>query len=426
MSDCRPEIVLCTQGTRGDLAPFLSLAVRLMAEGRRVTILANANWEACVHRIGAAFLPMGPADPPQTGRDDRRFFRDHIVPSFRRNHDLLVGMVRSGRRPTVLFRSSMAGAAAAVEKLGLVGGCVYLQPSAILSRVRPSWPLTPLAGGPLAPLGRRLFLPALLHAARLINPFRAPTNGFRRSIGLAPMALLSPPRASFHLMLCPDWFALPQPDWPEHCYVSGFAFPPPETALPEPVAAFVKRYGPPLVFTPGTGVSGVETFVAHARETARTLGMPAIIVTPHTPAGIDGAARIMTTDFVDLAALLPGSRALVHHGGIGTLAQALNAGVPQLIVAGRFDQPDNAVRVAQLGLGGAILRPDARAPTWSVALSSVLASDHVRQQVATARALVRRADGPGAAIAVLAYYERLAGVSAAPAEVAHEGIVRWA
>ena len=56
------------------------------------------------------------------------------------------------------------------------------------------------------------------------------------------------------------------------------------------------------------------------------------------------------------AACLPRAAALVHHGGIGTLAQALRAGCPQLVMPMAFDQPDNAVRLERLGVGR-YLRP---------------------------------------------------------------------
>ncbi len=41
----------------------------------------------------------------------------------------------------------------------------------------------------------------------------------------------------------------------------------------------------------------------------------------------------------------------MHQGGIGTLAQALRAGQPQVILPVAFDQPDNARRAAALGVG---------------------------------------------------------------------------
>ena len=51
------------------------------------------------------------------------------------------------------------------------------------------------------------------------------------------------------------------------------------------------------------------------------------------------------------AALFPRAALVVHHGGIGTLGQALRAGRPMLVVPWSHDQPDNASRVARLGVG---------------------------------------------------------------------------
>ena len=42
---------------------------------------------------------------------------------------------------------------------------------------------------------------------------------------------------------------------------------------------------------------------------------------------------------------------MVHHGGIGTVANAIAAGVPQLIRPICFDQMDNGMRVKRLGAG---------------------------------------------------------------------------
>ena len=53
--------------------------------------------------------------------------------------------------------------------------------------------------------------------------------------------------------------------------------------------------------------------------------------------------------------VLPRAAAFVHHGGIETTAQALAAGVRQLVVPLAHDQPDNAVRVRRLGVGDFLL-----------------------------------------------------------------------
>jgi UDP:flavonoid glycosyltransferase YjiC (YdhE family) len=46
--------------------------------------------------------------------------------------------------------------------------------------------------------------------------------------------------------------------------------------------------------------------------------------------------------------------AVVHHGGIGTSAQALAAGAPQLVMPMAHDQPDNAARLERLGVAATL------------------------------------------------------------------------
>jgi rhamnosyltransferase subunit B len=84
--------------------------------------------------------------------------------------------------------------------------------------------------------------------------------------------------------------------------------------------------------------------------------------------------------YLPLRHLLPRAAALVHHGGIGTSAEALRAGTPQLAVPLFFDQPDNALRLRTLGVGD-VLEPDALTPdSLAENLQSLLASQSVKQK----------------------------------------------
>jgi UDP:flavonoid glycosyltransferase YjiC (YdhE family) len=67
-------------------------------------------------------------------------------------------------------------------------------------------------------------------------------------------------------------------------------------------------------------------------------------------------AGVKHVPYVPFSELLPHVAALVHHGGIGTTAQALAAGCPQLIMPLAHDQFDNAQRVGQLRAGLSISR----------------------------------------------------------------------
>src|SRR2546425_11345597 len=52
---------------------------------------------------------------------------------------------------------------------------------------------------------------------------------------------------------------------------------------------------------------------------------------------------------------------MVHHGGVGTTAQGLRAGVPALIVPFAFDQADNAAHAQRLGASRTLPRAKYRA-----------------------------------------------------------------
>jgi UDP:flavonoid glycosyltransferase YjiC (YdhE family) len=76
--------------------------------------------------------------------------------------------------------------------------------------------------------------------------------------------------------------------------------------------------------------------------------------------------------YIDFEYALPKARAIIHHGGIGTTAQAIKAGIPQLIRPIKYDQPDNANRIAKLGLGAYVLPEFFTAETVAPLLSSLI------------------------------------------------------
>ena len=81
------------------------------------------------------------------------------------------------------------------------------------------------------------------------------------------------------------------------------------------------------------------------------MGERGLFLAPEPDALPEGDACFATFGFTPLGKLLPRSRAIVHHGGIGTTARALRDGLPQIVVPHSHDQPDNAVRVKALGAG---------------------------------------------------------------------------
>jgi UDP:flavonoid glycosyltransferase YjiC (YdhE family) len=165
-------------------------------------------------------------------------------------------------------------------------------------------------------------------------------------------------------------------------------FPMPDDALvpplPPEVEHFLQEGTAPLVFTPGSFMRRSNAFFREAVKACERLGMRAIFLTPYTdqvPSPLPSTIRHFK--FVSLQRLAKASAALVHHGGIGTCAQGLRAGIPQLVAPVFFDQPDNASRLEALGVGRRIERFDA--DTVCERLSELLQSQSVRANCASVR-----------------------------------------
>jgi UDP:flavonoid glycosyltransferase YjiC (YdhE family) len=86
---------------------------------------------------------------------------------------------------------------------------------------------------------------------------------------------------------------------------------------------------------------------------------------------------------------------MVHHGGIGTCAQGLAAGVPQVTMPLGFDQPDNAARLWRLGVARWV-RPEVfRGERVAGALAELLDNIRVTERCRHWAGALRRSDPLG-------------------------------
>jgi rhamnosyltransferase subunit B len=179
-------------------------------------------------------------------------------------------------------------------------------------------------------------------------------------------------------------------------YRAGFPLydPAPGAALPDELKAFLATSERPLVFTPGTGNRQAAHYFRCAQEACLRLRRRAIFLTAHRdqlPAALP--PTVLWQEYVPLRALLPHAEVLVHHGGIGTTAEALCAGVPQLVVPLAHDQFDNAARVEALGAGLRLPASRLTGLRLTRQLHALLTSTSVRAACGQARALSNGSGG---------------------------------
>jgi UDP:flavonoid glycosyltransferase YjiC (YdhE family) len=236
-------------------------------------------------------------------------------------------------------------------------------------------------------------------------------NRLRRELGLQPVRRLFSRwlfASELVLGLFPDWFGPPQPDWPANTHLVGFPLwdSRVEAPLPQEVREFLATGPPPIAFSPGSANRAAQSFFAAALEACDRLGQRGILLTKYgdqVPTTLPPNVRHF--GFVPLSKLLPRTAALVHHGGIGSCAQAVAAGVPHLVQPMSYDQFDNSRRLMRLGVASEATVKKFSGRIVADAIARLLDSSTV---AARCRELAARCNGPAALAAACDALEQLA------------------
>jgi len=367
---------------------MVAIAARLRARGRDVTLFANAQFRDLARQQELQFVSLG------TEEDYRRFV-DHpglfdprkslaafmetvVVPSIRTAYDQLQAHVEPGQAVIVATLSVLA-ARLVQEKVKVPTVTVHLTPLAIKSAYE-----MPKVSGPAIPEWSPRFVKRLywwVADKAVIDPLICPElNAFRREIGLAPVDRVlsrwihSPQRV---ICLFPKWYASPQPDWPPHTYLTGFPLfdAGGDEELDAEVSAFLEAGDPPIAFMPGSLMQHGKRFFHESVVACQMLGQRVILLSrfpQHIPERLPEGVQHFY--YIPFAKLLPHCKVLVQHGGIGTSAQAMRAGVPQLIHPLAHDQIDNAARLKSLGVADWISPAQYRAPGVAERLRELIES----------------------------------------------------
>src|SRR5579875_452462 len=149
------------------------------------------------------------------------------------------------------------------------------------------------------------------------------------------------------------WFSPACEDWPRNVVCTGFPMydANKNQGLSDGLLRFLETGDPPVVFNPGTETQDPRAFFASALEICQALKMRAVFLTRFVEQLPPLPETVWPEAYTSLPLLLPRAKAVVHHGGIGTIALALQAGIPQLVLPTWTDQLDNGKRMERLGCG---------------------------------------------------------------------------
>ncbi|HSI36272.1 MAG: glycosyltransferase [Phycisphaerae bacterium] len=417
------DFLLTPVGSAGDNFPFIGLGARLAANGHRVAVITNDHFAPLIRACGLEFVSIG------TEQEWRDVIADERIWDPRRGFETVMRLVAEQNRrvfdavearlapDTAVVAHTLDFASRAIgEKTGMPVVSVQLQPSI----VRTVHQLPTMTG-----TTNYSFMPRWLKRTvwRLIDRFLLDkhagpvVNAPRQRLGLPPIKRVFADYIHSPLLsvgLWPEWYAPAQPDYPPQFKLTSFplfdAFA--SEQVPPDVDAFLADGPPPVVFTPGSAnVHAAEYFAAAARACAIG-GHRGMLLTRHAeqvPSDLPPGVRHFP--FAPLSRTLGRCAAIAHHGGIGTVAAALAAGVPQLVMPLSHDQPDNAHRVRKLGVGETLFPKKFTPDRAAAALARLLGDPRVKERATAIAQKCAAEDGLGETARLL---ERATSAQPAP------------
>ena len=401
------KIAMSTHGTRGDVQPFVSVALALMARGHDVTLGTPVNLLSFVERCGVrasrlaldsqAFMESPQGRAWLRAGDAAKFMKELSAITHAHRDDLIADTERLTAGADVLVAGILTEdlVSTVAEARGLPMLALHFNPMRSNSAY---------ANGLVTTRALPGFLNRATHALADVawwKGFREDVNHYRARLGLPPTTRSTAKRLAERGTRTLHAFSpnvVPPPaEYAAMPVIGSIRFPDAararlgETARDPDLEVWLKAGPPPVFF--GMGSMPVE-------QPEEMLRLIASVSTACDVRALVGAGwsrfeaarhlrdRVRIVGAVDHGWLLPQCVAAVHHGGAGTVTAALGAGLPAVVVSVFADQPFWGSRLERMGVGVHLPFKELGAASLERALRRVLAAD-IRQAAASLGALVR-------------------------------------
>jgi rhamnosyltransferase subunit B len=413
------RIVLAAWGSHGDVLPFVGLGKQLLALGHRPVLAASTHYQALALEHGLAFAPVAPHHA-QWARDlglsitevmrrafdpwsgalflIKKLMLPYIEQTFKdldaacEGADLLIAHPSVPQAHLVAHQRQIPWNSMIVQPFPL--SAMSAQDPPVVSNFLPLHKLKNLIGErgyravfeATKAMGRGLVKP-LDDKARELGIYDKKKHPLYERV-FSPHGTLA--------MFSPVLMRQPLPtDLPHGINYAGFSyFDGGLSELPAEVQEFLKQGDPPIAFTLGSSTMfNVDAFFSKCSDVCKALGVRAVFLVADHQMKHELPASQIAAPWVSVAALFPHCKAAVTAGGIGSCAQALRAGLPQLIVPYSFDQPDNAARFAR-AQGSLVLKPwQAEGKRLALALHRLVNDASLRDRTQRLRQQINRECG---------------------------------
>jgi UDP:flavonoid glycosyltransferase YjiC (YdhE family) len=414
------KFALAVHGTRGDVEPCAAVGLELQRRGHEVRVAVPPDMLGFVESAGLTPVCYGPDAQAMHEQDFVHNFWNITTP---------IKVVRAGKEYLSQVWADMGTTLASLaDGADLLLTGMIQQGLAMNVAEFYGIPLAALHSFPVRVNGRLLPMvppPVTRSAVSALwwlhwRMTRAAEDAQRRELGLPPITTPSTRRITERESLdiqAYDELCFPglADDWAKCAglrpFVGALTMELPTDADDE-VASWIAAGTPPIYFGFGSmPVQALAETVAMISGACWQLGERALICTSaNDGAGIPDRGHVKLVRAVNHAAVLPSCRAVVHHGGAGTTAAGMRAGVPTLILWVTADQPIWAAQVKRLKVGSARRFSATTQQSLVCDVLSILTPEYVDR----AREVATRMTKPEASVATAAdLLEETAGLRGA-------------
>jgi vancomycin aglycone glucosyltransferase len=358
------KIVLAGYGSRGDVEPCAVVGRELLRRGHDVSIAVPPNLFGLVQSAGLTAVSYGPDSEQQLNTAT-----DYFVGNMKNPYG---GLPEAAERVAQVW----------VDK-GTVLASLAAEADLLVTGMNEQRLAANIAEYHHIPLVALHFFPSRIQPSDELKSMlvKVSEDPLRRSLGLPEAP--EPAAASLEIQAYDERCLPGQPaDWaePGKPFVGALALESPADADDE-VLSWIADGTPPIYFGLGsTPISPPADIVAMIIAAAAQLGGRLLICAgPNDLSEFDHFDHVKFVGAVSHAAILPECRAVIHHGGAGTTAAAMRAGVPSLILWLWLDQPVWAAGVEQLKMGSGRRFLDATEQSLVADLTSILAPEYRTQ-----------------------------------------------
>lgn len=416
------HITIIALGSRGDVQPCVALGEGLRQAGHDVRLASYAVFEALAQEHGLDFATIA-GDVRQaldsqsgqkwleSGRSMLKFILGmRNLSTFDGLRRTLDDCVEACRGTNAILYSPLGAAGYHVaEKMGVPSIYVPLQPA---SRSR----MAPSIFAPVLPLGGLYNWSTTIFTEQILwQTARVPFNRWRRETLGLPALPLSGPFGRLYRDRQPFIYGYseqvcPRPaDWPAWHHITGYWFlqRKPGWSPPASLEAFLAEGPKPVCIGFGSMSGALTRQLAKLAVEATTASEVRSVLLGGWSAADDTdlPKDVIALDSAPHDWLFPRMAAVVHHGGAGTTAAGLRAGVPSILVPFFGDQPFWARRVYALGVGPKpVMRSRLTVERLSQALSEATTDEAMRDRACDLGERIRAEDGVANAVGLIDRY----------------------